>query len=111
MHACNVAMLHTFILAYLHTCVLTNLHTCLLAYMHTCIHAYLHICIITYLHTCGNIRMCHFPLFIEKFIGKCFMELPVTREYIFLRVPSIGVKIKNIKILKCSKVHLVSQDA
>ena len=66
--------------------------------------------------SCYHIRVCHSPLFVEINIGKCFIKFSIPIEYlicnfrvknIFAKVPSRGVKVKNIEILKCSEVPLV----
>ena len=60
--------------------------------------------------------MCHSSLFVENVFVKCFISCSITIEYqkynfrvknIFPKVPSGGVKVKNIDIFKCSKVPLV----
>ena len=60
--------------------------------------------------------MYHSPLFVENIFCKCFIRCSMTIEYlkcnfrvknIFPKVPSRGVKVKNIEISKCSKVCLV----
>ena len=65
--------------------------------------------------SCIN-RVCHSPLFVENIFCKCFNRCSMTIEYlkcnfrvknIFPKVPSRGVKVKNIEISKCSKVCLV----
>ena len=71
--------------------------------------------IVTWL-TVSYSRVCHSPFFVENIFGKCFNEFSMTIEYlkcnfsvknIFPKVPSRGVKVKNIEISKCSKVPLV----
>ena len=61
-------------------------------------------------------RVCHSPLFVENIFGKCFIKFSMTIEYrkcnfqvknIFPKVPSRGVKVKNIEISKCFEVPLV----
>ena len=63
-----------------------------------------------------TLRVCHSPLFVEIIFCKCFIRCSMTIEYlkcnfrvknIFPKVPSRGVKVKNIEISKCSKVCLV----
>ena len=61
-------------------------------------------------------RVCHSLLFVENVFNNCFIWCSMTIEYlkynflvknIFPNAPSRGVKVKNVKIFKCSTVHLV----
>ena len=61
-------------------------------------------------------RVCHSPIFVENKFGKCLIKFSVTIEHrkcnfwvknIFPKVPSRGVKVKNIEISMCFKVSLV----
>ena len=62
------------------------------------------------------VRVCHSPLFVENKFGKCLIKFSMTIEHrkcnfwvknIFPKVPSRGVKVKNIEISKCFEVPLV----
>ena len=68
------------------------------------------------LYTTVGCVICHSPLFVENSYAKCFIWCSMTIEYlkcnfrvknIFPKVPSRGIKVKNINILRCSKVPLV----